>query len=170
MGTLRTEKSAKKQHVLASDDNVRRTREIARALKPIVTSVEMPVKVICLEAASMPRNAANAAKAARCEAVVSTLAEVYDLPIAQASPREIKKRMGVEGLVTGKTPKEKQQARDMSKERVQERLREIYGSDCLNALLGSLPEGQWEHAFDALGILVTCSDSDVMRFARKMAA
>jgi len=168
MGTFRTEKAGKKQNVLASDDNVRRTREIARALKPVVTDPERPVRVICIEASSVPRNASTAAKNARCEAVISTLAEVYDLPITQCSPQQIKKRMGVEKLVSGKTEKEKRQAKALSKEKVQERLREIYGADCLNALLGSLPEGEWEHAYDALAILVTCSDSDVMRFARKM--
>jgi Holliday junction resolvasome RuvABC endonuclease subunit len=168
MGTFRTEKATKKQHVLASDDNVRRTREIARALKPVVTSVEHPVRVICIEASSVPRNASTAAKNARCEAVISTLAEVYDLPIAQCSPQQIKKRMGVEKLVSGKTEKEKRQAKALSKDKVQDYLRGIYGVDCLNALLGSLPEGQWEHAYDALAILVTCADSDVMRFARRM--
>jgi Holliday junction resolvasome RuvABC endonuclease subunit len=149
MGVIRTEPENKKRKVLASDDNVRRARVIARELKGWLPEVS----AICAESMSFPRNSSAAAKLGNSWGVVSALSEVYDLPVVQESPQKIKK------CVTGNSSAPKDEVRDALIERFA----------CQDFLKG-FPASVHEHAWDALASIVACLDSDVVRLARQMLA
>ena len=165
MGTIRTEKSNKKRSVKASDDNLRRGRELYNALSflmgsapsehpafPFVLGEEaLNIQAVCAESMSFPRSASTAQKIGITWGIISSISDFYNVPIVQASPQEIKKR------VCGN--------KSASKESVQESLAEQFDIDPLifNKTLR-------EHPFDALGAVVACQDSEVIRMALKMAA
>ena len=88
---LATQKSSKKREVLASSDTVRRGREIANELNTVV--VRKRPMVLAVEAMSYPRNASSAAKTAISWGVLITIAELFDLPMVQASPQDVKKAL-----------------------------------------------------------------------------
>lgn len=152
---LRTEKASKKANVFASEDNVFRSRTIYRQLKALALDPAYgPVKAICAETMSFPRNAGTAAKMAMCWGVISGLAEEFDIPIIQATPQGLKK------VVAG--------AKTASKEDIQRALEKLFGREKLEALCVDIPASFQEHPFDALGAVVACSDSEVLRLARRM--
>lgn len=141
---LRTKKSTAK--ALVADDNVRRSREIAASLLELCK--HRPV-AICAEAMSHPRNASAAGKLSMSWGVLSAISALLDIPIVQASPQRIKK------ATCGRA--------DASKAEVQRALVDRFG-----ALVWPTPGGVIEHAADALGAVIACLDSDVMRMARQM--
>lgn len=161
MGVLRTKKSSKKLKVLAADDNVRRCRELARALRGLLDGGPLEpklgagldalfgdkVKIVCAEKMSFPRSSSVAAKMAMTWGALTALCEVRNLPLLQASPQEVKKR------VTG--------AADASKEQVERAMRRRFPA--AQKLVRKLPKGQHEHAWDALASAVACLDSDEVR-------
>lgn len=147
LGVLRTEKSAAKRQVLATDDNVRRTRELARPLTELVQRAD----VVCAESMSFPRNASAAGKMCLCWGLLVGLVFARDLPLLEASPQEIKKR------ICGR--------RDASKEELERELVRRY-----EPLPPEVPASLREHAYDALGAAVACLDSDVIRLARRLPA
>jgi Holliday junction resolvasome RuvABC endonuclease subunit len=144
LGVLRTEKSSKKQNVLAAADNFRRAREIGRALARIL--LENNVDAICAEAMSFPRSSSVAAKMAMCWGVLAQLCEALCLPLVQASPKDIKR------AVTGSAA--------ASKDDVQAALSSRF-PDAVG-LVGSIPRSFHEHAFDAVGAVVACRGSEVL--------
>lgn len=146
---LRTEKSAKKSAIYASADNDRRCRELVAGLEDIFDDA---ILAICAESQSWPRNAANSAKVGMAWGVLSAVAEISRIPILQASPQAIKKRL------TGK--------KTATKEMVQIALVERYPD------MPPWPKQKTliEHAADALGAVVACLDSDLVTMARKMCA
>ena len=87
VGEVTTKKSSKKANVLAASDNVRRAREIYRALDPVFAEVG----VICMESQSWPRNASAIGKLGLSFCVTAALAERHGLPVIAASPQAIKK-------------------------------------------------------------------------------
>lgn len=153
LGVIRTEKSDAKRKVLATDDNVRRCQEIIRALKTLFDKMD-PV-VLCAESMSFPRNASAAAKVALTWGVITTLALTHttQVPIIQCSPQELKK------VVSG--------SKAASKTDVQDALLAKYSY--LPSLLGKLPKGQHEHAYDALGAIEACGSSQALQIYRSMA-
>lgn len=148
---LRTQKSSKKQNVKAADDNFHRAQEIASNLHTLV-KLWQPM-AIAAEAMSFPRNASAAAKVAMAWGLLVDLSVVYSLPMVQATPQEIKKIL----------------CRDKSatKEQVQEALQTRY-PDQFATFTKEVPGGQWEHGFDAVGAVVACLGTDVLRMARGM--
>ena len=146
---IRTEKSAKKRGVRASDDNLRRIVEISRELRPWFQS---GLIAVCAEAQSWPRNSMSCAKVGMAWGVVGTLADEFGVPILQATPQEIKK------CLTGK--------KSATKKEVQA------------AVVGRWahwPAIQWpkqttlhEHAADAYAAVISCLDHQTIQMARRL--
>lgn len=149
---LATQKSSKKKEVLASSDTVRRARELANALNAVV--VRQRPMVMAVEAMSYPRNASSAAKTAVSWGVLATLAELFDLPMVQASPQDMKKAL------CGN--------RSASKVEVQKEL-ESHFPGAFHDFVTRYPKAQHEHGFDALGVVFACLNSEVVRMARGLA-
>ena len=149
VNVIRTKKDTKKQNILAADDNLRRTRAIFAALNGVLS--EYPISVITAEMMSYPRSSSVAAKMSLAWGVIASLSEGNQIPIAQASPQKIKK------AICGNSK--------ASKDDVQDALRRRYKGEFF-PFQKALPAGQWEHGFDAVGSVVTCLDSDVLRMAR----
>jgi crossover junction endodeoxyribonuclease RuvC len=154
MGLITTKKSDKKLKVLASDDNVRRAREIVVALDSVL--VEYNVYAICAESKSFPRNASAAAKVAICWGILVKTAVSLDVPLIQARPQEIKQKL------CGKA--------NASKKEIQAACDQLYGIDTLQPLVEGVTRSNLEHPYDALATVIACSDSEVLRLARKMSA
>ena len=151
LGVIETKKSPKKLSVRAADDNSVRTRIIAEALQKLVERYHP--KVIAAEAFSQPRNASVSGKLGRAWGAVDTLSVFSGLPVIQASPQAIKKAL------CGK--------QNASKDEVQEALRVRYSGQ-FDSYTERTPKGKWEHPFDAVGAVVACLDSEVMRMAKVM--
>jgi len=147
MGTWKTKKSDKKRSVRASEDDVRRAREIVKSLRELL--LEADVKVLCVETMSFPRSSRVAQQMGVCWGVITALAEVLDIPITQATPQEIKKKVCGSGSA--------------SKQAVQKVLAEKYGLDP-----GDWLKSEIEHPFDALAAVGACMDSEVIKTAQKM--
>jgi Holliday junction resolvasome RuvABC endonuclease subunit len=169
MGVIKTVKSDNKRGLLVADDNVRCAREVATVLRSL-TKFKGGIKAFCAEAMSAPRNASAAAKMAMTWGIVACLAEEKDIPIVQASPQELKKKVC--------------DNKSASKEEVQKALTDRYGMFVTGRpvlplslmlepqapLLSDVPGGQHEHAWDALAAVVAGLDSEVVRLARRMVA
>lgn len=159
MEVIRTEKSAAKRNVRASDDNLERAKEIVTHLRRLVTTFD--VRIICAETMSFPRNASAAAKMAICWGLLAAVASEHGIPVVQASPQEIKK------AVCGR--------KDASKEDVQTALQARYPllaeSVTKNggpSILRDVPRSLWEHPYDAAAAVIACRDSEVFLLARRM--
>lgn len=155
LGVFETDKSTVKRNVLASDDNVRRAREISRFLRDLMTDGPLgPVRAICAETMSFPRSSSVAAKMAMCWGVVASLSEELDIPILQATPQGLKL-----AVCNNKSA---------SKEDIAKALEKRFGKKLMTDLLKETTASKQEHPFDALGAVVACSDSEVLRLARRM--
>ncbi len=153
MGVIRTAKADKKQRVLATEDNVERTRLIHRALRGLLDGDIMP-SVVCAEAMSFPRSSSVAAKVALAWGVIVSSVEARGLPMLQCSPQECKRR------VCG--------SKSASKGEVQFAVLKHFGNEA-EGLLEGVPASLHEHAYDAAAMVLACSDSDVMRALRRAA-
>lgn len=157
MGVFRTEKSAKKLTVFASEDNVRRAREIYIQLRDLaLNGEEGPVRAICAETMSFPRNASTAAKMSLCWGVIAAFSAQFNIPVVQASPQQLKKN--VAGSKTS------------DKEEVQAALEVRYGKALLHKVCRGVPTSMLEHPYDALGAVVATLDSELIRMARNLTA
>lgn len=155
MGVLRTEKSNKKLKVFASDDNVRRAREIYTFLRDLAQDGPCgPISAICAETMSFPRSSSVAAKMAMCWGVVAALSEQFNIPVVQSSPQQLKKN--VAGSMKA------------AKEDVQKALKVRYGKARLDEHCREVPASMLEHPYDALGAVVATLDSELIRMARRM--
>jgi Holliday junction resolvasome RuvABC endonuclease subunit len=152
LGVIRTKKSAAKRGVYAADDNLRRARGLAVSLAELVET--HGVVAICAESMSFPRNASAAGKLSMAWGILAALTGA-DLPLVQASPQRIK-----EALCGRK---------DASKGDLEFELLKRYGND-IECLLDEVPASLHEHAYDALGAIAACLDSETIRLARTMAA
>lgn len=152
MGVISTKKSNVKKGVLATDDNFERLKHISKTFRKIIED-RGTIKAICAESMSYPPNASAAAKMAMVWGVICTLSVIYDLPVIQASPQQIKR------AVCGNN--------EASKEDVEAALIQKY--DPNPAFLAGVARSKREHPFDALGSIVSCFDSAVILMARKMA-
>lgn len=163
MGLIRTEKSDKKREVRAADDNVRRAREITTALDGLfrtgapqegVTLPIPPVRAVCAEAMSFPRNASNAAKVAMCWGVITALIHTRELSIVQASPQEVKLALC--------------SRKDASKEEIREAVERRFGADLSGRIYDAdgrvlTRKDRFEHPYDALASAVACLNSEVVQ-------
>jgi len=157
MGVFRTEKSVKKLNVFASEDNVRRAREIYVFVRDLAVNGEGgPVSAICAETMSFPRSSSVAAKMSLCWGVIAALSEHYNIPIVQSSPQQLKKN------VAG--------SKSSDKEDVQAALEVRYGKRLLNKVCRDVPSSMLEHPYDALGAVVATLDSELIRMARRTLA
>lgn len=150
LGVIRTEKSDAKRKVLASDDNLRRARDLAVALHGLCSTRK--VVAICAESMSYPRNASTVAMIGIAWGVIAKLSADLDVPVVQESPQGVKKAL------CGK--------RDASKEEVEDAVLGLYPES--GGLLGKLPRSIHNHAFDSLAAIVACKDSEVLRMARSL--
>ena len=148
-GIFRTDKTAKKQNVLAVEDNMRRAIEIARFLRQVVANAPKTV-AICAEAMSFPRSASVAAKVALTWGVLASISEDHGIPILQASPQQVK------AAVCG--------AKTASKTDVQDAVAGFYPE--IVDLRARIPRGAWEHPHDALAVAHLMLESQVVKMLR----
>ena len=153
IGVIRTAKADTKRKVYAADDNIRRCREIVTELEAIL-SKSLGNKCICAESMSFPRNASAAAQVALTWGIITTLAEARKMPILQCSPQELKM------VVVG--------SKSASKTEIQAVLDVKYPNVRGILLAAKVPNGQLEHAYDALGAIEACSTSTEFRLLRGM--
>ncbi len=146
--TLTTEASPKKRAVLASDDNVRRARELTCGLQKLV-ALHKP-EALCVESQSWPRNAGSSAKVGIAWGVIVAVAVAYSVPIVQASPQQVKKAL------TGK--------RNASKEEVQRGVEAYFGG----LIDWPTRKEDVEHAADAAAAVIACMPSETIQMARRM--
>ena len=157
MGVIQTEKSAAKRHILAADDELRRAHEIAALLRPLMEEAD----VLCCESLSCPRMAGNELKMDSLWGLIAAMAQEFSLPVAWVSPWQIKQKLG------GRTNASKDAVRDALLDRyattqVGWLRRRGYRGPSLTSLLARLPQGQHEHAWDALAAAVGCLEADVI--------
>jgi Holliday junction resolvasome RuvABC endonuclease subunit len=150
MGVFRTQSSPKKQKVLKTEDNMRRSLDIAAFLRELIATND--VKVLCTESMSWPRNASAAAKVALCWGVMASICEQLDMPIVQSTPQQIKK------VMCGK--------RTASKEEVIVALQTRYPG--LEKVVEGVPSSQLEHPYDALAAIVSGLNDSTLKLLRKM--
>ena len=143
---VETEKSNKKLNVLATSDNFRRSKEIYQAVDSVIR--EYDPAMIAVESMSFPRNASSAAKMAYAWGVLAAIAAQTKIPVIQSTPQSIKKRL------TSSIKADKNQ--------IKQALFAKYG-ECilLEAGLKNYPKGSWEHPLDALGAVLTASESEI---------
>jgi crossover junction endodeoxyribonuclease RuvC len=150
MGCIETKKDPRK--VLVSVDNVKRAQLITRKLKWLIWELAddewvRQVDAIAIEAMSFPRNASSASKMSMTWGIISALSALWDIPVIQASPQDIKE------AVTG--------SRKASKALMETTLSERYPE--VSKLLEGTPAGRREHPYDALGAIVASLGSEVMK-------
>lgn len=148
-GVIRTEKSARKQEVRASDDNFRRCQEIHTQLARLI-GIHEP-QLLCMEAFSPPRNASNGSKMGMAFGVIAALADNCGLPVLQASPQDIKKAL------CGKKTATKEEIQMV----VESRFPNIEWPKQTSL---------WEHVGDAVAVVLACENSNAMKMARRMAS
>lgn len=138
LGVIETTKSARKLHVLATDDNARRARELARGLIGELTGAD----VICAEGISFTRDASVMCKVGMAWGVLVATATSLGVPLVQASPQRVK-------AVACGTIK-------ASKEDVQRAMEQTY------RLRWKGKRTAAEHVYDALAAYHACRNSDVV--------
>lgn len=144
-GVIITKKSTRKGRVRAVDDNLRRTREIARELLRLFDGVGL----VCIEAIAFGAKGTkqNAAKQGMSIGAIATACEASGRALLQATPQEIKKatcgRIGV------------------SKDEVAEALTRDHPS--LAIVLARLNKTQREHCSDSFGAIIACLDTEEAR-------
>jgi Holliday junction resolvasome RuvABC endonuclease subunit len=146
---VRTEKSAKKLGVRSGDDSIRRARELAHHVGLAITSHQPGA--IALESPSWPRNAGVAAKMGMAFGVIAGLAEKHRLPLVMASPMDVKLAVA--------------RSKTATKEDVIAAIERRYPS-----VTWPSQKTLWEHAADAIGVVIACLDSDALRMARRLSA
>jgi Holliday junction resolvasome RuvABC endonuclease subunit len=150
-GVVRTAKSSHKQDYKAADDNIRRGREIAQTLIPLGEGVV----ALCVESPSLPRNASTSFKLGICYGILCCLTEFLAVPVVMVSPQELKK--GVCG-----DPKASKA--DIAAA-IDQRFSRDFGAELIQR---GIPKGAHEHAYDAIGAVISSFDTEIVRMARRM--
>ncbi len=145
---VRTEPSAKKRSVRQSEDLVRRCRELAVALERAIA--EWRPAVACAETMSWPRDMKAATRIALAWGAVAAVLERHGIPLVQASPQEVKKAL------CG--------SKSASKEDVQVAVESI-----VEAVTWPAQKTLVEHAADAIAVVLTCRDAELVRALRRVA-
>jgi Holliday junction resolvasome RuvABC endonuclease subunit len=147
LAVLRTEKSARKLEVRASDDNVRRAMQLTKGLCRLIDK-HNPI-AIAIESQSWSRDAGASSKVGMAWGVVAAVASWYSLAVVQASPQAIKKHL------CGRKNASKE---DVIME-IEERFPDIEWPK---------PNSLMEHAADAIGAVLACLDNSAIQMARKL--
>jgi Holliday junction resolvasome RuvABC endonuclease subunit len=157
MGLLETTKSARK--VPVSEDNVRRARLLTKKLKDLIGEPHASdgrgyfegvfPSCICSEAMSYPRSSSTACKLGISWGIVSALAETRGFPIVQVSPQDLKY------ICTG--------SRTASKGELRARLSLDYPSSMEAFEKAEIGASKAEHCWDALGAIIACLDTEIVR-------
>ncbi len=155
-GVIRTKKSHKKLRVAASSDDHRRGREIARALHG---RCALRPLAIAAEAMSFPRNAGSAYKVGRAWGVVDCLAMIFDVPVFEATPQNLKVK--VAGSASA--------SKDEVEWGVDEAVDMLGLPGSMKAALAAVPASLRNHAYDAGGaILATLERPEVRMLVRRV--
>ena len=151
-GCIRTKKSQRK--VLATDDNVRRIRELYRVLDPVFTQYEP--RAIATESMSWPRSSSVCAKLGMSWGLSIAIAERYDLPLVSVSPMDLKTALTGDGTA--------------SKAEVRAAVLATPGFHRLAGLLdkAKFPPSQYEHPTDAVAAVLATQTTDIMRTIRQL--
>ena len=151
LGVIRTNKSKRKQNVLARSDQTRRLRELSTLLGMLIGDAN----VVCSEALSDGHgNAATSKLVGMTWGAIVTHALLTGTPLLQASPQDVRKRLGLPAKAT--------------KEDVKIAVGALYGSAKLEKMLIGVTESFRVHAYDALAAVTACIDSDEVRLALAM--
>ena len=145
MGLLETKKSARK--VPVSEDNDRRARLLCRKLLNIVFGHE--IDGICSESMSFPPSSSASCKLCLSRGVVDAVAEIHLISTVQKSPQDIK--MAAAG------------SRTASKGQIRAALSMHYPSSMEAFEKAGVTASKAEHCWDALGAIVACLDTDIVR-------
>lgn len=147
LAVFSSQPSAKKQRVLAMDDNLRRVGELVDWVGPHVEWAD----VVCMESFSPPRHASAAAKIAFAWGAVIALCRASRKPVLQCSPQLLKKTL------TG--------ARSASKKDIAAAVDKVFGEHNVVAELevGGVVPSNAEHCYDAAAAIITCLDSETVR-------
>lgn len=147
-GVFETKKSDAKRNVSATDDNLRRAREIAAWLRETHDATPNVI-AFAAESMSFPRSSSVAAKVAMCWGVIAAEAERTGRAILQASPQ------GVKRALCG--------AASASKDDVQERVAALYPE--VAERRGRIKRSAWEHPHDALAVAHVMRGDSLVRMA-----
>lgn len=147
-GVLKTKPTAKKRRVRAVDDNLRRTRLLARQIDELIRNATF----VCIEAlifggkgkAAKP---STMGKQGLVVGAIVTACELRSKPLLQATPQEIKKTL------TG--------AQNASKEELADALRRRF--NLVDVVLNRLNKTDRDHCSDAIGAIVACLDTEEAR-------
>jgi Holliday junction resolvasome RuvABC endonuclease subunit len=150
MGCIQTKKDQRK--VLQSVDNVKRAQAITRELRSLMWQYAedewvRTTDAIALEAMSFPRNASSASKMSMTWGAISALSALWEIPMVQASPQDIKE------AVVG--------SRKASKAEMEATLSGRY--PVVLKCLEEVPMSRREHPYDALGAIVASLGSEVVK-------
>lgn len=152
MGVIRTEKSAKKRHILATEDNLQRAQEIARFLRSLVALTKP--RAFCAESMSFPRSSSVAAKMAMAWGILADLS--VDIPFVQVTPQQLKK------AVTGSKLATKEDIQSVIRRSTQF----VQSTPAFDAFEASLARSFHEHGYDSVGSVVAAHDSEVFKMLR----
>ncbi len=165
LGVHETKKATKKQHVLATEDNLRRARELTaflqRLFKTHAGDERNRVVAICAESMSWPRNAGASAKIGIAWGVIASCAFTWGIPILQASPQTVKKAL------TGRRDATKEEVEDAVIQRVPRANEATTSAKLLVGAASHIPKTKREHPFDALAVAITCSSAEPVAIARR---
>jgi len=154
LGVLHTSKTDAKRKVLASDDSLRRARELDEALWAVINALASRPVVICAESMSFPRSASVAAKMGISWGLIAAFANDVGCPVAQCSPQQMKK------ILCG--------ASNASKVDVQQALDRRFFPSGSGSLFAGVKKTDREHCADALGAVIACEQHEAMLLARRM--
>jgi crossover junction endodeoxyribonuclease RuvC len=171
-GVFETHKSNKKAHVLATEDNLRRARELTAYLVDLIDNIEDDrnrLVAICAESMSWPRNAGTSAKIGIAWGVLASVAHIRNVPIVQSSPQAVKKAL------CGR--------RDASKDEIRAGVLDFLmrANGGTEAKIGrSSPtllihheqtikkKALREHPWDATAVALMCRSAEVVQMARRL--
>lgn len=150
VGVIRTQKSSKKDRVLACSDNTRRLREISRRLHELVDGSS----VVCSESPSHGhKNAVVTFQVGLMWGCLLSHAQRSGKPVLEVSPAQMRKRLGLKA--------------NAGKKDIEALVRSRFDARRLDALLRD-PKSMHVHAYDALAAVLACLDSDEVRLALAM--
>jgi crossover junction endodeoxyribonuclease RuvC len=161
-GVIETVKEPNKKHVLATEENLRRAREISKGFLEVLDELASGgahVLAIGAEAMSYVRSATAMAKVGISWGVLATCAASRGIPIVQGSPQAVKKAL------TG--------ASNASKEEIQAVVKRLvpraYGELSTAELFAAMGNTRLEHPADALACALYAIPSDIVLAARRAA-
>ena len=165
-GVFETRKSPKKLHLLATEDNLRRARDIAEFYDALFTRLQSDDRNVvagaCLEAMSWPRNAGATAKMGIAYGVLAAVAARHRIPLLQASPQAIKKKL------CGRRDASKLDIEAVVRSRVTHM--SVDGARDFSSFADQIPKSKREHCFDAAAAVFACCDAEPIQFMRRSAA